>query len=142
MWAIGQWAAEWVFGDPSTEDCEGLLLLWRMHQHAVSTPLPAQRTIVHVMLTGPGAAEGWLDVERRGITVCRDDPGRDVDLAVEADTAAMQWWLLGVVPFHELVVSGCARLLGPTRLTRAFPTLVRHVLLRGGPPAGTAATAA
>ena len=122
VWAIGQWAAEWVFGDPTTEDCDGLSLLWRMHQHAAPARLPVQRTVVHVVLTGPGAAEGWLDVERRGMTVCKDDPGRDVDLAVEADTAAMQRWLLGLVPFRELVVSGQVRLLGPSRLTRAFST--------------------
>jgi len=122
VWAMGHWAAEWVFGDPTAEDCDGLSLMWRMHQHAMPSRLATQRTIVHMVLSGPGAAEGWLDIERRGITVCRDDPGRDVDLAVQAETGAMQRWLVGLAPFDELVRAGSARLLGPSRLARAFPT--------------------
>jgi hypothetical protein len=55
------------------------------------------------------------------VTVCKDDPGHDVDLAVEANTGHLQRWLLGRAPFRELVVGGHARLLGPGRLVRAFP---------------------
>jgi hypothetical protein len=54
--------------------------------------------------------------------VCKDDPGYDVDLAVAADTGQMQRWLVGLVPFRDLLADGHARLLGPSRLARAFPT--------------------
>ena len=122
VWAIGQWAAEWVFGDPDEEDCDGLSLLWRMHQKAIPNKLPDQRTVVHLVLTGPGGAQGWLDITHEAVTVCSDDPGRDVDLAVEADTGQMQRWLIGLAPFRELVREGHARLLGPSKLARDFPT--------------------
>lgn len=122
VWAIGHWAAEWNFGDPTDEECDGLALLWRLHQHAVPAKLPEQRTVVQIVLTGAGATEGWLSIERRGVTVCKEDPGYDVDLAVEADTRQMQRWLMGLAPFRELVAKGHARLLGPSRLARAFPT--------------------
>lgn len=121
VWAMGHWAAEWVFGDPSEEDCDGLSLIWRLHQHAVPANLPADRTVVHVVTTGAGAAEGWLVVDRSGVTVCRDDQGLDVDLAVEADTGQLHRWLVGLVPFRTLVADGHVRLLGPSRLARAFP---------------------
>ena len=45
-----------------------------------------------------------------------------MDLALEADTAQMHRWLVGRVPFRQLVTGGHARLLGPSRLARAFPT--------------------
>ena len=45
-----------------------------------------------------------------------------VDLAIAADTGQMQRWLVGLVPFRDLIASGHARLLGPSRLGRAFPT--------------------
>jgi DNA-binding HxlR family transcriptional regulator len=121
VWAMGAWAAEWVFGEPTEADCDGLSLIWRLHQQAVPGRLPLGRTIVHLVLTGHGGAEGWLDLARDGVTVCRDDQGHDVDLAVEADTAQMHRWLVGLVPFRQLVAEGHARLLGPGRLTRAFP---------------------
>ncbi|MCK9931899.1 helix-turn-helix transcriptional regulator [Frankia sp. Mgl5] len=121
VWALGQWAAEWMFGDPSDEDCDGLTLMWRMHQCAVGSELPDRRTIVHLVLTGAGAAEGWLDIDERTVTVCREDPGRDVDLTLEAETAHMHRWLVGVASFRELTVDGHVRLHGPARLVRAFP---------------------
>jgi len=34
----------------------------------------------------------------------------------------MQRWLIGLVPFRDLIANGHARLLGPSRLARAFPT--------------------
>jgi DNA-binding HxlR family transcriptional regulator len=122
VWAMGHWAAEWVFGDPTDDDCDGLSVIWRLHQHAVQTKLPATRTVVHLVLTGHGGAEGWLEIDSAGVTVCRDDQGLSVDLAVEADTAQMHRWLVGRTTFRELVSKGHARLLGPSRLARAFPT--------------------
>jgi DNA-binding HxlR family transcriptional regulator len=122
IWAIGHWAAEWIFGDPDDEDCDGLSLMWRLHQVAIAAKLPQQRTVTHLTLTGAGAAEGWLAIQRGAISVCKDDPGYDVDLAIEAETRQMQRWLVGLVPFRELVASGHARMLGPSRLARAFPT--------------------
>jgi DNA-binding HxlR family transcriptional regulator len=122
VWAMGAWAAEWMFGDPTDEECDGLTLIWRTHQLAVPAKLPEARTVVHLVLTGAGGAQGWLDVQRPAITVCKDDQGLAVDLALEADTAQMHRWLIGLVPFRDLVAAGHARFLGPSRLARAFPT--------------------
>jgi DNA-binding HxlR family transcriptional regulator len=122
VWSIGQWAAEWIFGDPTDDDCDGLSVIWRMHQHAINAKLPEQRVVVHLVLTGPGAAQGWLGIDQRGITACKDDPGYDIDLVVEADTGHMQRWLIGVVSFRELLRNGHARVIGPSRLARTFPT--------------------
>ena len=122
VWAMGAWAAEWMFGDPSDEDCDGLTLIWRTHQVAIPDKLPETRTVVHLVLTGAGGGQGWLDIQRPGITVCKDDQGLAVDLALEADTAQMHRWLVGLVPFRDLVANGHARFLGPSRLAKAFPT--------------------
>jgi DNA-binding HxlR family transcriptional regulator len=122
VWTIGQWAARYLYTDPTEEDCDGLSLLWRMHQRADDTSLPKSRTVVHVILTGVGGTEGWLDIDRDGMTVCKDDQGKDVDLVVEGDTGQLYKWLSGVAPFRELVSAGHVRLIGPSRLARAFPT--------------------
>jgi DNA-binding HxlR family transcriptional regulator len=122
VWAMGHWAAEWMFGDPSDEDCDGLSLIWRTHQYAIPAKLPETRTVVHLVLTGAGGAQGWLDIKRPGMTVCKDDQGLTVDLALEADTAQMHRWLVGLVPFRDLVANRHAHFLGPSRLAKAFPT--------------------
>ena len=122
VWAMGAWAAEWMFGDPGEEECDGLTLIWRTHQDAIPAKLPETRTVVHLVLTGAGGAQGWLDIQRPGITVCKEDQGLAVDLALEADTAQIHRWLVGLVPFRDLVANGHARFLGPSRLAKAFPT--------------------
>lgn len=122
VWSMGAWAAEWMFGDPTDEECDGLTLIWRTHQVAVPARLPETRTVVHLVLTGAGGAQGWLDVQRPAVTVCKDDQGLPVDLTLEADTAQMHRWLVGLAPFRELVAGGHARFTGPRRLARAFPT--------------------
>lgn len=55
--------------------------MWRLHQTAIPARLPRQRTVVHLTLTGAGAAEGWLGIQRGAVTVCTHNPGYDVDLA-------------------------------------------------------------
>jgi DNA-binding HxlR family transcriptional regulator len=122
VWEMGHWAATWMFSDPTEENCDGLSLMWRMHQAADLTKVPPTRTVVHLVLTGVGGAEGWLEVDPEGMTLCKEDQGHDVDLAVEADTAQMYRWLMGMVPFRELVSAGHVRLLGPSRLARTFAT--------------------
>ncbi len=120
--AIGNWAAEWAFRNPTTEDCDGLSLLWRLHQHAVAARLPDERTVVQLVLTGAGAAEGWLDIDAPDVVATRDAPARDPHLVDEGRTADLQRGLVGLVPVHHLVADGSVRLVGPGRLARAFPT--------------------
>jgi DNA-binding HxlR family transcriptional regulator len=122
VWAMGHWAAEWAFGDPTDDELDGVSLLWRLHQHAALDRVPDDRTVVHVVLTGRGGAEGWLDINRHAMTVCITDPGCDIHLAVEADNRQMHRWLLGLVPYSSLVTRGEVRLHGPRPLVRAFPT--------------------
>ena len=122
IWSIGSWAARRLYTDPAGEDCDGPSLLWRMHQRADGANLPRTRTVVHVILTGVGGTEGWLDIDRDGMTVCKTDQGKDVDLVIQGDTGQMYKWLAGIAPFRELVASGQVRLIGPSRMARAFPT--------------------
>jgi DNA-binding HxlR family transcriptional regulator len=122
VWALGHWAAEWVFGEPTDADCDGLSLIWRLHQRVIPDKLPAGRTVVHVVLTGSNGAEGWLELDAAGASVCRDDQGHDVDLKLEADTTQMHRWLAGLTSFRELIANEHVRFDGPTRLARAFPT--------------------
>ena len=122
VWSIGQWAARWLYADPTEQNCDGLSLMWRMHQRADDANLPKMRTVVHVILTGVGGAEGWLDIDRDGMTICKEDQGKDVDLVVQGETCQMYKWLAGITPFRDLVAAGHVRLIGPSRLARAFPT--------------------
>jgi len=121
VWGLGHWAARWSFGDPADDELDASLLVWRLHQKVIREHLPAQRTVIQFVLGGPGGGEAWLVLDPGGSTACRLDPGFQVDLVVMGDNREMHRWLLGWRSFRDLVQSDAVRLVGPTRLTRAFP---------------------
>lgn len=120
VWSLGHWAARWSFGDPADEELDAAWLVWRLHQHVIDEHLPTARTVVQFVLTGPGGGEAWLVLDRGGSTACQIDPGYEVDLVVMGDNREMHRWLLGWRSFQELRRAGSVRLIGPTRLGRAF----------------------
>ena len=122
VWSLGSWAARWLYSDPTQEECDGESLLWRMHQCPDEANLPETRIVVHVILTGVGGAEGWLEIDSTGMTVCKEDNGKDVDLVVQGDTGQLYRWIAGIASFRELLAAGHVRVIGPSRLVRAFPT--------------------
>ena len=132
LWALGQWAAEWAFGDPGDDQIDGELLVWRLHQHVVDSKIPATRTVVEFELTGVGATTVWLVLDRGSSTACLIDPGFDVDLVVVADNRHLHRWVLGVATFRELQAAGDVRVIGPSRLVRAFPGWFDHSLFAEG----------
>jgi DNA-binding HxlR family transcriptional regulator len=122
VWALGHWAARWSFGDPEDEELDAAWFVWRLHQRAVAERLPGGRTVIHFLLDGPGGGEGWLVLDHGATTACQLDPGYDVDLVVTGDNRELHRWLLGWQSFADLRRADAIRLIGPTRLVRAFPT--------------------
>jgi DNA-binding HxlR family transcriptional regulator len=120
VWALGDWAARWSFGDPADDELDVGWLAWRLHQHVRSDRIPAGRTTIHLVADGPGGGESWLVLDRGGSTACQADPGYPVDIVLMGDNRQLHRWLLGWCTWRELQQRGSARLVGPTRLSRAF----------------------
>lgn len=121
VWALGHWAARWSFGDPADDELDVAWLVWRLHQVVIANRLPPTRTVVQFVLDGPGGGEAWLVLEGGASTACQIDPGYEVDLVVMGDNRELHRWLLGWLSFRALRQSGSVRLIGPSRLVRAFP---------------------
>lgn len=122
VWALGHWAARWSFGDPADEELDVAWLAWRLQQTVIARNLPVGRTVVQFVLEGPGGGEAWLVLDRGGSTACQIDPGFEVDLVVMGDNRELHRWLLGRRTIRELQRSGSVRLVGPSRLSRSFPS--------------------
>jgi putative sterol carrier protein len=65
-----------------------------------------------------GEREWWLVVEERTADLCRDDPGRDVTLVVEASLRALTEIWGGERTPAEVTVAGELRVQGPARDAR------------------------
>jgi len=122
VWGLGDWAMQWLVGDPAKEHLDGAHLMWRVRQRLVPEALPERRTVVQFDF--PGAHRGrcvWLVLDPAGSSVCERDEGFDVDLHVRSDiTAFLRVWA-GRTTWAEAIEAGDLALHGPRPLVRAFP---------------------
>lgn len=122
VWGIGDWALQWLFGDPAKEHLDGAHVMWRVRQRIVADELPAGRTVVQFDF--PGAHRGrriWLLLDPEGSSVCERDEGFDVDLYVTADMREFMRVWAGRSTWPAAMDAGKLRLDGPTPLVRSFP---------------------
>jgi DNA-binding HxlR family transcriptional regulator len=130
IWAIGYWAARWAFGDPDKEQLDVAWLAWRMRQNIDIERVPARRTTVEIRATGTKGGRAWIVTEPRGATACQVDPGYEVDLVIQADTASLHRWFVGRSELDAEIDAGQIRFAGPTSLVRSFPTwFIRNPLI-------------
>jgi DNA-binding HxlR family transcriptional regulator len=123
VWALGDWAMQWMFGDPAKEQLDGAHLMWRVRQRLVDDALPDSRTVVQFDF--PGAQKGrlvWLLLDPAGSSVCERDEGFEVDLYVKGDIAEFMRIWMGRGTWAEALGVGTITLHGPPSLVRAFPT--------------------
>jgi DNA-binding HxlR family transcriptional regulator len=122
VWALGDWAMQWLFGDPENHHLDAAHLMWRVRQFVLEDELPPARTVVQ--FTFPGATRGrtiWLVLTREGSSVCERDEGFDVDLYVTADIQEFMRVWLGRSTWSDAIASGAITFDGPPDLARAFP---------------------
>lgn len=122
VWGLGDWAMQWMFGDPDKEHFDAAHLMWRVRQRIVNEQLPERRTVVQFRF--PRARRGqltWLLLDHAGSTVCERDEGFDVDLSVTADIEEFMRVWAGRSTWAVAMASGKITLEGPRPLVRAFP---------------------
>jgi DNA-binding HxlR family transcriptional regulator len=123
VWAIGDWAVEWLFGEPKKHQLDPLLLLWWMRGNVRLAVLPPRRTTIEFEFTGRPHKRCWLVIHKREVTSCWKHPGFEVDVRVTVTLADMYRVWLGRMDFGEAIAAGVLRLEGPRGLVRLFPRM-------------------
>jgi DNA-binding HxlR family transcriptional regulator len=122
VWGLGDWAYQWLLGDPEEQGHDGKHLMWRVRQRLVPEAFPERRTVVQFdFRTAIRGRRIWLMLDPQGATVCERDEGFDVDLWVDADIAAFQRVWMGRATWADVMAADDLVLHGPRPLVRAFP---------------------
>lgn len=89
--ALGHWGARWIGTRLRDEQLDAGLLMWDMRRSVHLDAFPERPVIVHFRFTDarPGEKVWWLVVEDGVADLCRDDPGRELTLVVEASVRAL-----------------------------------------------------
>src|SRR5262249_40007553 len=119
--ALGNWGAQWAFGDPLPEELDSSLLLWKMKQLVNLQRLPRRRIVVQFDVGGQRASSYWFVLEPTEVSLCLQHPGFEIDVLVTADIAVLYRVWLGRMTLAEALHEGLIELDGTTPLVRAFP---------------------
>ncbi len=118
---LGTWAIKWVFANPSPDELDPALLLWKMHQRVDHREFPPGRTVVQFDFAGRKGRRLWLILEPGDVSACLKPPGFDSDLIVRAEVSALYRVWAGLMDYQVAVGRGEVALQGPPALVRAFP---------------------
>lgn len=115
--ALGHWGARWIGSRLRDDELDAGLLMWDMRRFARLEQFPARAVIIHFAFRDARSGEGlwWLVVEHGVADLCRDDPGRELTLVVDATVRALTEVWSGdrtpreVIASRELHVAGSAQ---------------------------------
>ena len=118
---LGTWAIKWVFADPSRDELDPALFLWKMHQRVDHRELPSERTVVEFELTGPKGRKVWLILLPGQVSSSLKPPGFASDLIVRADVSVLYRLWAGFIDYEAAVRRRQIALEGHPALIKAFP---------------------
>jgi DNA-binding HxlR family transcriptional regulator len=119
--ALWLWGRKWVFGEPSLEELDSALLMWRMHKEINHEQLPQERVVVQFDFYGAERSSYWLVLKPDDVSLCLTDPGFEINVLVTADLVTFFKVWAEHISYHEALAADAVRVEGMPHLTRAFP---------------------
>jgi DNA-binding HxlR family transcriptional regulator len=115
--ALGHWGARWIGSRLREGELDAGFLMWDMRRFARLEEFPARPVVIFFKLRDARAGERawWLVVENGVADLCRDDPGREPTLVVDASVRALTEVWSGDLTPKEALSSREIRVEGPKR---------------------------
>lgn len=120
VFGLGEWGARWIFGEPRSEELDPELLLWWMHTRIDPSPFPDRRVVLAFVLTEPTFV-AWLVIDDAGVSLCKADPGFEVDATIRATVAALNEVWLGRHELVDAMRNGTVAVTGAREVVDAVP---------------------
>ena len=120
--ALGHWGARWIGSRLRDDELDAGLLMWDMRRFARVEEFPPEPVVVHFRFRDARAGERawWLVVEDGVADLCRDDPGREPTLVVDASVRALTEVWAGDLTPQQALRSREIRVEGPRRKADAL----------------------
>ena len=115
--AIGHWGARWIGSRLRDEELDAGLLMWDIRRFARIPEFPPRPVVINFQFRDarPGERAWWLVVENGTADLCRDDPGRELTLVVEATVRGLTEIWSGDRTPEQALQSREVRVDGPRR---------------------------
>jgi len=115
--ALGHWGARWIGTRLRKHELDAGLLMWDVRRSVRLEEFPPEPVVIHFCFRDARSGERrwWLVVENEAADLCRDDPGRDVTLVVDATVRSLTEVWAGDRKPDEVMASGEMRVDGARR---------------------------
>lgn len=115
--ALGHWGARWIGSRLRKDELDAGLLMWDVRRFVRVAEFPAVPVVIHFRFRDArtGERRWWLVVEDGVADLCRDDPGRELTLLVDATLRALTEVWAGDCTPDEALKAGAIRLEGAKR---------------------------
>jgi DNA-binding HxlR family transcriptional regulator len=103
--ALGHWGARWIGSRLRDEELDAGLLMWDIRRFVCIPEFPTHPIVINFQFRDarPGERTWWLVVEDGMADLCRDDPGRELTLVVDATVRALtEIWAGDLTPAQAL----------------------------------------
>ena len=118
--ALGEWAVRNYSREPHSDELDSdVLMLW-IERNTRRDAFPAERLVARFDFRGTRPPRSWLVVEDRTPSVCHDDPGFDVDIAIDSDLRTLHRVFGGRLALSSAMRDGALTLEGSTQQRRSF----------------------
>lgn len=103
--ALGHWGARWIGSRLRDDELDAGLLMWDIRRFVCIPEFPPRPIVINFQFRDarPGERTWWLVVEDGMADLCRDDPGRELTLVVDATVRALtEIWAGELTPGQAL----------------------------------------
>jgi len=114
------WGEAWAFSEPTPEELDPVLLMWRLRNDVRKERLPESRVVVQYDFRVRGKGYFWLVLTQADVTLCLTDPGYEVNVWVSADLAIFYKMYWGRITYSEALQNG-VKVEGIAPMVEAFP---------------------
>lgn len=120
---LGEWGQRWARSDYRADELDPSLLLWDVRRNLQPGGLGDKPVTIQFVFRAlpPRRRFYWLVVDTHDVDLCLANPGRDVDVIIEAELRALTEVWMGDTSFTEALSDGRIVLRGPKQLTRRIP---------------------
>lgn len=132
---MAKWGSKWVRRRLTDDDLDAGLLMWDIRRTVDSSQFPARRVVVqfHFPDAPAGKRVWWLVSHDRTVDLCIEDPGFNVDVALESPLFVMTAIWMRDITFDAAVRRYRIALTGDRALIRRLPTWLGASVLAHAP---------
>jgi hypothetical protein len=120
---LGTWSVRWNFPEPTDDQLDPHLLLWRMSSGLATDQLPNRRVTVELTFDQePKPVLGWLVLSGDDSSACTRHPLFPVDVHARARSRTWHELWYGHRGWRDTLASGELQLAGDAELLAGFPS--------------------